>query len=681
VKLRLIVAVSVAVVLMGSAGFAQAQVPQPGVWNATAGFGTFGLTVNSSSTAITQIAYHFQSWQCGGVTRSGGVTVTPGSGWPITDGQFSFQNDLSAIHLSMTIQGSFTSSTTASGSWSGNSYGTTCSGTWTASSGAYPPTVSAVVPAEGPVGGGTAVTITGTNFVAGQTTVTVGGSNATSVVVTSATQLTAVTPPGTAGGVTVAVTTPGGTASLPNGFTYLGGVNRRYFAEGAIIPGFFEVNIALVNPNPAMDAHVWLRFLREGATEVGHGVVVPALGRRTVRVNDIAVMGTPAYTAFSTVVESDVLVVADRTMVWDNRGYGSHAETSIARPAQTWYLAEGATHSGFDLYYLIQNPSPTAVTVQVTYLRPAPLAPVVRSYTVAASSRKTIYVNGEGPELAATDVSAVIQSLDPSVPIIVERAMYLTDGWGHQFGAGHESAGVTAPSTHWFLAEGATVSAFGSTGSFFDMYILIANPNAGAATVTMTYLLPDGTTVTKTLDVAANSRQTVYVNGVDARLADTPVSTVVTSTQPVIVERAMWWPGPTWTTWYEAHNSPGTTETGTLWALAEGESGGSRGVETYILIANTSASAGQAKVTLLFEDGGPAAVQTFDLLPNSRRTIYPPLDFAGAVPAGSHRRFASLIESLGTTPAQIVVERAMYSNDDAGVVWAAGTNAVGTKLK
>jgi hypothetical protein len=40
-----------------------------------------------------------------------------------------------------------------------------------------------------------------------------------------------------------------------------------------------------------------------------------------------------------------------------------------------------------------------------------------------------------------------------------------------------------------------------------------------------------------------------------------------------------------------------------------------------------------------------------------------------------------LIESLGTTPAQIVVEWAMYSNDAAGVTWAAGTNAVATKLK
>ena len=63
---------------------------------------------------------------------------------------------------------------------------------------------------------------------------------------------------------------------------------------------------------------------------------------------------------FSTVVESDVPVVVDRTMTWDATGYGSHAETAIAAPATTWYLAEGATHSGFDLFYLLQNPNATA---------------------------------------------------------------------------------------------------------------------------------------------------------------------------------------------------------------------------------------------------------------------------------------------------------------------------------
>ena len=44
-------------------------------------------------------------------------------------------------------------------------------------------------------------------------------------------------------------------------------------------------------------------------------------------------------------------------------------------------------------------------------------------------------------------------------------------------------------------------------------------------------------------------------------------------------------------------------------------------------------------------------------------------------PSAAGRRFGAIVESLGTTPVQIVVERAMYS--DAGAeVWAAGTNAV-----
>ena len=73
-----------------------------------------------------------------------------------------------------------------------------------------------------------------------------------------------------------------------------------------------------------------------------------------------------------------------------------------------------------------------------------------------------------------------------------------------------------------------------------------------------------------------------------------------TNAVPIIVERAMWWPQPQW---YEAHNAPGTTVTGTRWALAGGEVGGATSLQTYVLLANTSTFAGQARVTLYFEDG------------------------------------------------------------------------------
>ena len=88
-----------------------------------------------------------------------------------------------------------------------------------------------------------------------------------------------------------------------------------------------------------------------------------------------------ASAAFSTLIEADVQVVADRTMSWDSTGYGGHAERgTLTRATSTWYLAEGATHGSFDLFYLIQNPGDVATTVEVKFLRLAPKAPVIKQY-------------------------------------------------------------------------------------------------------------------------------------------------------------------------------------------------------------------------------------------------------------------------------------------------------------
>ena len=81
------------------------------------------------------------------------------------------------------------------------------------------PTISSIVPNSGPVAGGTAVVITGTDFT-GATTFTFGGTVATCTV-DSATQITCTTPPHAAGPVDVVVTTPSGTATSTGGFTYI----------------------------------------------------------------------------------------------------------------------------------------------------------------------------------------------------------------------------------------------------------------------------------------------------------------------------------------------------------------------------------------------------------------------------------------------------------------------------
>ena len=91
-----------------------------------------------------------------------------------------------------------------------------------------------------------------------------------------------------------------------------------------------------------------------------------------------------------------------------------------------WFLGEGATHSGFQLFYLLQNPSPQTAEVTVTYLLPEGRAPKAETYRVAPESRRTIWVDLiEG--LEATDVSATIEA---SRPIVVEQAMSARRGRG-----------------------------------------------------------------------------------------------------------------------------------------------------------------------------------------------------------------------------------------------------------
>jgi hypothetical protein len=442
--------------------------------------------------------------------------------------------------------------------------------------------------------------------------------------------------------------------------THPRGLFRRYFAEG-ISSEFFTTSLALANP-AGEPVTVVLSFFTSNATLATLPVDLAPRSRTTINANDLPAIAGLAY---STTVEADALVVADRQLSWDVAGYGGHAETGIARPATQWYFAEGATHSGFDLFYLLQNPDDRDADIEVRYLRPAGADPIVKRYRVPAQSRFNIWVDLEEEALALTDVSAVITSTN-GVPIIAERSMYLYVE-GQPFGAGHNSAGIVEPNTNWFLAEGAT-------GSFFDLFVLLANPTAQAADIAATFLLPDGTTVEKRYQVAANSRFNIWVDYEDARLADTAVSTTIESTNgvPVIVERSMWWPGVG--KWTEAHNAPGATATDSRWAMAQGEQGGARQSFTYILLANTSAAAGDVRVTLLFEDGTTVA-REFRVAGRSRFNV----DVGYAFPEARDRRFGAVVEGLGDAPPALVVECATYW-DAEGVHWAAGTDALAMPL-
>lgn len=104
-----------------------------------------------------------------------------------------------------------------------NNDGQTATGTGAYSYVNPPPTFTTITPTYGPTTGGTPVTIVGTNFVSGGSFgVTIGGAAATSVVQVSSTQITAVTPAGTAGARNVVITNNDGqTATGTGAYTYI----------------------------------------------------------------------------------------------------------------------------------------------------------------------------------------------------------------------------------------------------------------------------------------------------------------------------------------------------------------------------------------------------------------------------------------------------------------------------
>lgn len=442
------------------------------------------------------------------------------------------------------------------------------------------------------------------------------------------------------------------------GGTHPLGRYHRYFAEGA--RGYFSTAFGLANANDQA-VEVVARFFNDDGTTVSLPFTVAARSSATLAADAAAGLTN----AFSAVFESALALGVTRTMTWNGGAAGGHADAGAPQPERTWYFAEGATHSGFSLFYLILNPGEQPVTVTATYLRRPPAEPVTVLYDVGPRTRRTIWVNVEHSILDNAEFGATFTA---DQPIVVERSMYLPAHDG-LFAGGHNALGVVAPAPRWFLAEGAS-------GTFFDTFLLIANPGAQPATVRVRYLLPSGTTITRDYDVEAASRHTIWVDYEDARLADTAVSFEVVSLdgRPIVVERAMWWSGPTPATWYEGHVSPGLAAADLAWVGPGGEVRDAPGRETYVLVANVSPTPGQIRVTVLFEDGRTPVTRSFGMLPSSRFN----LPIAYYFPEARNATFGVLVESVGIDPAWLAVEVATYA--DGGWSWSAGTAAAGLAL-
>jgi Ca2+-binding RTX toxin-like protein len=521
-----------------------------------------------------------------------------------------------------------------------------------------PPTITITSPTADPTFASAAATITLAGTAADDTGVTSvswvnnrGGSGTA----TGTTSWTAAEIPLAGGANLIAVTATDASGNATTDTITVTVTQLTYLLAEGSTGGFFDLDVLIANPN-AQAAPVTVTFLKENGTTVVQNLVIAATSQQTLHVDQIA--GLEA-TAVSTVVASTsgLPLVVERSMFWDTSYYGSHGANAVDGPRNRWFFAEGS-QGFFATFLLIANSSNQAATVTVSFLTESN-GTVVRTYQVAPTSRFTVAA-GLIPELVNRSFAMVV---DSTVPVVAERSMYFSTA--RFWDGGHESAGVSEPATNWFLAEGAT-------GSFFDTFVLVANPNPTPANVQMTFLTDQGAAIVRNYTVAANARLTVNMEEQSPVLANAAASTTITASQPIIVERAMYWPG-NGLQWSEAHNSFGTTSTGTRWGLAEGRVGTDKAFATYILLANPSTTtAAQVRVTYL-RGNGTTVVKTYTVNPTSRFNI----DVNSLVPELANESFGALIEV--TNGVGIVVERSLY-NDALGQVWAAGTNALGTRL-
>jgi serine protease len=359
-----------------------------------------------------------------------------------------------------------------------------------------------------------------------------------------------------------------------------------YLAEGSTAHGFEEY-ILIQNPNAAA-ANVTLSLMATDGAQPSKNVSVAPNSRYTIRVNDVA-----PEKDVSARLTADQNIICERAMYWNGRIEGTDS-IGIQSPSYSWYLAEGTTAYGFETYLLIQNPNATAAHVDVTYMTPQ--GPVPKgTLTVAGNSRYTITVANDIP---SSDVSFQVIA---DQRVIAERSMY----WDGRRG-GHASIGTVLPAQQWYLAEG-------STDWGFDEYVLIENPGAAAASVTMTYMTPAGPVPQPALTVAAGSRKTVHVN---EALSQKDVSVEVSSDQGVVAERSMYWNNGTGK---GGHDEIGVTQPRQQCFLAEGST--NWGFDEWVLIQNPNSRPANVGIDYMTSHG-LVQKNAFTVAASSRVTVH-----------------------------------------------------------
>jgi hypothetical protein len=470
------------------------------------------------------------------------------------------------------------------------------------------------------------------------------------------------------------------------------GYFKRYLAEGAT-GSFFTSELDLFNVDRLVDTIVTVRFFGSSGPLASYDLALPRGGRHTIVVDELPGL---LDVEFSSVFESEVEVVVERRMFWDDGRYGSHATSAATALSSTWSFAEGVTHPGFDSFLLLFNPHAEAVDAWVTHVF-SDRAAQVTGVRIPPQSRLTVWsgygIPGMDDAEFGSQVSttcpalAVCSSQGSGLPIVAEQAVYYSRP-DRLFDAGAATTVAPAPSTDWSFAEGSV--------GYFDTFLLLANFADSAATIDARFRLPDGRQVARTITLPARSRRTLWLDWAIPELNGSPFSLSLYARNgvPFVAARSMWWPAGGGGAWQGATLESGTADAARLTTdsgtgandlgldVALAGLDGSPGTSNYLLIDNNGSS-GSASITMTLD--GSAQVSRVVNVPAETRTT---VDLAALFPEFVGHRASTRIQSQGfgpqsldldavTTYPRLLVEHAHFS-DVGSSRWEAGDSRRGT---
>ncbi len=319
--------------------------------------------------------------------------------------------------------------------------------------------------------------------------------------------------------------------------------------------------------------------------------------------------------------------------------------------SKTWYFGEGNVGGQFQEYLTLDNPGATSCAVNIRYMYARNGGGTATSKTVAVNVAPTTRLTedvdhdlGFSPtQSTSASVSSTVTVNSTATPnctgIVAERPMYFHFN-GVQ--SGGDALGATHTGSHFYFADV-------PTGGGYASFLTILNPGTTTATVTVNYYANGQNVKNQSLAVPGGTRGTINPNIIGL---PQHVAAVLTSTQPVVVERPDYFSNVNGGTAGIVSGGTcvvGAQSLGNDWLFAEGATWAH--LQEYLVIANLDPARTTANVTITLETGtGTNTSVTQSVGANSVVTWN----------VNAHTVPADISAEVTSTGANIVVERELF---------------------